>query len=169
MIYVEAGACLSIITLIALIAIPADVRSMMADNCRGSKGQIKIRYVCRELRALASFYLGLLVVALLTGLCVFLGIGYLAENTIVLEELFGAVDSDKPSRQSILFFATVFMGIVTFLRLSDSYYTVAFNELVDGAIKRDRERVKRRYFQNTAQAKLSRQMRKERERQRIQS
>lgn len=48
------------IAAVALVALPSDVRELLAENCRGRKGQIKFKYVLREANALAEFYAGFL-------------------------------------------------------------------------------------------------------------
>jgi hypothetical protein len=54
---------LALIIAVGFMAIPGDVRAMIAANCRGSKGQLKAKYVLCELNAVAEFYGGVLFVS----------------------------------------------------------------------------------------------------------
>lgn len=61
--------------MIGIVGIPKDVRKLIGENCRTSRGRIRFKYVYRELRAVVGFYswflftgavVGLLVLYLLT-------------------------------------------------------------------------------------------------------
>lgn len=57
--------CLILLGCVAFYAIPGEVRQLIDNNCRGSSGRMKLRYVSREFWSIARFYAQFLFAALL--------------------------------------------------------------------------------------------------------
>ncbi|WP_372898412.1 hypothetical protein [Stieleria sp.] len=87
--------CLFLICLTAIIALPAEVRSLMSDNCRNSRGRLKPRYVAREMLSLARFYAQTLFAASLIA-CVALIAAVFIDDYIKLDIIAKAVGKFEP-------------------------------------------------------------------------
>ncbi len=83
--------CLLMVGTVAYIAIPADVRTMLAENCRGSSGRLKWRYCYVEMRAVGQFYFGVFFFAIVLAAFSALLLILVDEYLIPLELLHSAV------------------------------------------------------------------------------
>ena len=59
--------CILMIGSVAYVAIPGDVRTMLAENCRSSSGHLKWRYCYVEMLVVARFYFGVFFFAIVLG------------------------------------------------------------------------------------------------------
>ncbi|QDT11818.1 hypothetical protein K239x_38180 [Planctomycetes bacterium K23_9] len=74
--------------LIAVIAIPADIRALIQENCKNSKGRYRMRYAWRELKSLAGLYAQILFVASMLAFTV--GFGLIVLDRYVKLEIIGS-------------------------------------------------------------------------------
>lgn len=82
--------CFAAAIVLATVALPSDVRELILENCKNSRGQIRWRYAKKELRSLARFY-GKLFMTTATFAAV-LGLGLLAvDHSLNLEILQTAI------------------------------------------------------------------------------
>lgn len=70
------GFCFVLMILVAIVAIPSDVRALILENCKNSSGKFRTRYIVKELGSLSRFYgemlfaAGMLAIVLTFGLIV---------------------------------------------------------------------------------------------------
>ena len=87
--------CFLLVCLTAIGALPAELRSLMSDNCRNSRGRLKPRYVAREMLSLARFYSQTFFAASLIA-CVVLITAVLIDDYIKLDIIARALEKFEP-------------------------------------------------------------------------
>ncbi|QDT08045.1 hypothetical protein K227x_64750 [Rubripirellula lacrimiformis] len=81
------GCCFALMVLVGIVAIPLDVRELIVENCKNSRGRFRRRYVVKEAVSLAQFYgqvlliAGIFAMVLLSGLVIL--DGYIKLDIIV--------------------------------------------------------------------------------------
>ncbi|NND99778.1 MAG: hypothetical protein HKN47_20860 [Pirellulaceae bacterium] len=89
-------ACLIVLGVLAYVAIPPDVRAMLAENCRDRRGRWKPKYFVRELRAVASFYSRLVFLAAILGIVLMFGLVMVDSYVIPIGIAQSALESVDP-------------------------------------------------------------------------
>lgn len=56
MIWALYGICFASMILLAIVAIPSDLRILILENCKNSKGRYRLRYIAKELVSVSHFY-----------------------------------------------------------------------------------------------------------------
>lgn len=70
------GICFASMFVLAIVAIPSDLRTLILENCKNSKGRYRLRYVAKEFVSVSRFYgemlfyTGILAIILSFGLIV---------------------------------------------------------------------------------------------------
>ncbi|MFK8115099.1 MAG: hypothetical protein AB8B91_23055, partial [Rubripirellula sp.] len=84
---------LLMIVAVGFYAIPSDVRSLIGQNCRNSRGRWKFKYFFRELVAVGNFYGPFLLAGALLGAVFLFLAGLVDEYVIPLDMVHTAVDN----------------------------------------------------------------------------
>lgn len=50
------GCCFALMILLAIAAIPSELRTLILENCKNSEGRFRLRYVAKELVSVSRFY-----------------------------------------------------------------------------------------------------------------
>ncbi|QDV46043.1 hypothetical protein Enr13x_59470 [Stieleria neptunia] len=87
--------CFCLVSLTAFSALPAEVRSLILDNCRNSQGRLRPRYVAREMLSVARFYAQMLFAASLVA-CVVLIAAVWIDDYIKLQLIAEALEKFEP-------------------------------------------------------------------------
>lgn len=82
--------CFALMILVGIIAVPSDVRMLILENCKNSKGQFRGRYVAREAVAISRFYGQLLFTAAIIAVVLIFGLIVL-DNYVTLDIVSKAV------------------------------------------------------------------------------
>ncbi|TWU32175.1 hypothetical protein [Novipirellula artificiosorum] len=85
MIWALYGCCFALMIILAIVAMPSDVRALILENCKCSKGRFRLRYVTKELGSVSRFYGELLFTAAI--LAIVVGFGLIVLDSVVKTEI----------------------------------------------------------------------------------
>lgn len=91
--------CLALVVLVALLAIPSDMWSLIGENCLDHRGRVRARYVWRETKAAGHFFAGSLLGAFVLSILVFGALLVVDEKLIRLSLVKRAVGQFQPDVQ----------------------------------------------------------------------
>jgi ABC-type Fe3+ transport system permease subunit len=156
--------CLGLVVVVAAIAIPGKVWSLLRDNCTDQRGRLRARYVWRETREVGNIFAGFLLASVvLTSLIV--GVMILIDSRDIPLNLSPLItqqagqssetitDSTVSLRGSLPIAIVIGFAIALIaVRLFSRGYKLAMDRLVMEASARNRQKIAEYYLRKTAQS-----------------